>query len=285
MSDDLLAGRYRLEQLLGAGGMSTVYRALDLLRESLGDPDPYVAVKRMSDSLCRYPDANALLHSEFALTLRLHHPHVVRVHDYDIDEVSDRAFITMELLRGQPVDRLLIERPEGLPWDELQTIALALLDAVAYCHDQGLVHGDLKPSNLMLTDKGLKVFDFGLSQSRHEQLQGLPRLQRERFMACTRAYAAPELLEGGSPTRETDLYAVACVLYELACGRLPFPSPEPGQTLNPKRNRTLKPAEQLPPFCWSALCKALAFKPAARRIDAHELRDAFQSPAHGWLRC
>ena len=170
----------------------------------------------------------------------------------------------MELLRGLPVDRLLSESPQGLSWGELQSIALALLDAVAYCHDQDLVHGDLKPSNLILTDNGLKVFDFGMSRSYDERLQTLPRFQRERFVACTRAYAAPELLDGGPLSIETDLYAVACVLYELASGQLPFPPPAHGQAPCPKR-WPLKPPEQLPPLLRGGLMQGAGVQPERPR--------------------
>ena len=129
---ELLAGRYRIERLLGVGGMGAVYRARDLLSEQFGDPDPYIAVKILSEEFAETPDASALLYSEFALTRRMRHENVLRLHSFEVDTDCQRAFITMELVRGLTLDKLLCERPLGLPWHELRKIALPLLDALAY---------------------------------------------------------------------------------------------------------------------------------------------------------
>jgi serine/threonine-protein kinase Stk1 len=203
--------------------MSAVYRARDLLRNEYADPDPFVAIKTLSEEICEYPDANALLYTEYALTIRLHHPHVIRLHSFEVDSQCQRAFITMELMRGMPLDRLLCERPQGLPWGELRGIAIAALEALSYSHDQGVLHGDLKPSNLMLTDTGLRLYDFGLGQPLEGLLPGLPRLKRSRFTAWTPLYAAPELLAGEALSTDTDVYAISCVLFELSSGRHPSP--------------------------------------------------------------
>ena len=193
---ELLGGRYRLERLLGVGGMGAVYRARDLLREQFGDPEPWVALKTLSEEFVDYPDAHALLYSEFALTQRLRHPHVVRAYGFEVDAASRRAFITLELLRGPTLDQLLVERPGGLAWSELRAVAVPLLEALAYSHRVGVLHGDLKPGNVLLADDGLRLFDYGLGQPLDEALPGLPRLCRNRFAAWTPSYAAPELLDG-----------------------------------------------------------------------------------------
>ena len=101
---DLLCKRYKIERLLGVGGMGAVYRAQDLLREQYGDPDPYVAIKTLNEEFAEYPDANALLYTEFALTSRLRHSNVIRLYAFDIDPDSQRAFITMEQLKGPTLD-------------------------------------------------------------------------------------------------------------------------------------------------------------------------------------
>jgi serine/threonine-protein kinase Stk1 len=131
---DVLAGRYRIERLLGAGGMGAVYRARDLLSEQFGDPDPYIALKILSEEFADSPDASALLFSEFVLTRRLRHNNVLRLHSFEVDTDCQRAFITMEFMRGLTLDKLLCERPLGLPWKELRDIAVPLLDALAYAH-------------------------------------------------------------------------------------------------------------------------------------------------------
>ena len=285
---EVLGGRYRIERLLGVGGMGAVYRARDLLREQFGDPEPYVAVKTLSDDFAEYPDANSLLYSEFALTARLKHPHVVRLFGFEVDLPSQRAFLTLELLRGLTLDQLLGERPDGLPWVELREIAIALLEALDYSHALGVLHGDLKPSNVMLADDGLRLFDYGLGQPLEGVLPGLPRLCRSRFAAWTPRYAALELLDGGALTAAADVYALACVLYELASGRHPFRRLSAKQAKAMQLDKPLQRPAQLPAHCWGALRRALAFDPERRDIGCAELLEVFRAPAPGrlqrWLR-
>ncbi|MGE7960346.1 serine/threonine-protein kinase [Pseudomonas sp. NPDC089530] len=279
---DVLGGRYRLERLLGAGGMGAVYRARDLLHEQFGDPDPYIALKVMSEEFSETPDASALLYSEFALTRRLRHPNVVRLHSFEVDTQCQRAFITMELMRGLTLDKLLCERPLGLPWPELREVVLPLLDALAYSHARGVLHGDLKPSNVMLCEDGVRLFDFGLSQAEEGVLTGLPHLSRERFNAWTPGYAAPELLEGGTLSASADLYAVACVIYELACGKHPYRRLPSTQARDERLDRSLQAPKHLPKHCWPALRAALAFDAAERTVTAQALRDAMRADS-SWL--
>jgi serine/threonine-protein kinase Stk1 len=265
--------------------MGAVYRARDLLREQFGDPEPYVAVKTLSDDFAEYPDANTLLYSEFALTARLNHPHVVRLFGFEVDVPSQRAFLTLELLKGLTLDQLLSDRPEGLPWSELQEIAIALLDALSYSHSLGVLHGDLKPSNVMLAEDGLRLFDYGLGQPVEGLLPGLPRLCRNRFTAWTPRYAALELLDGAPLTATADVYAVACVLYELASGRHPFSRQSAKQAKAMELDKQLQRPEQLPPHCWPALRTALAFDEAQRSISCAQLLEVFRQPTpSGWRR-
>jgi serine/threonine-protein kinase Stk1 len=281
---DVLAGRYRIERLLGAGGMGTVYRARDVLREQVGAPDALVAIKLLSDTFAESPDADTLLYSEYAMTQHLRHPGVVQVFDFSVDPASQRAFITMELMHGLPLDRLLCERPLGLPWIELRDIAIELLDALAHAHSRGVLHGDLKPSNVMLAENGLRLFDFGLGQTVEGVLPGLPKLRRETLNAWTPAYAALELLEGGPLTTRTDVYAVACLLFELAGGKHPYQRLTAIEAKDKKLDRKLKKPKHLPKDCWPALKTALALKPRKRAMDACCLREIFREapPARSW---
>ena len=279
---DVLAGRYRIERLLGAGGMGAVYRARDLLSEQFGDPDPYIALKILSEEFAESPDASALLYSEFALTRRLRHDNVLRLHTFEVDTDCQRAFITMELMRGLTLDKLLCERPLGLPWKELRDIALPLLDALAYAHARGVLHGDMKPSNVMLSEEGVRLFDFGLGQAEVGILPGLPHLSRNRFNAWTPGYAAPELLEGQPLSASADVYGVACVIYELAGGKHPFRRLPSTEARDGRLDRELQAPRHLPKHCWPALRKALAFDAADRTITAAQLRDAMGATS-SWL--
>lgn len=263
----VLSGRYRIERLLGVGGMGAVYRGCDLLREQLGDPHPFVALKTLSESFLEYADAHALLHSEFALTSRLHHSHVIRLFGFEIDPISQRAFIIMELLKGCTLDELLLRYPQGLPWLKAKGISEALLLALSYVHSQGVIHGDIKPSNLMLGDQGVRLFDFGLGHAEEGFQISLPQLSRERFAAWTPRYAAPEVLKGSPLSKATDLYSAACVIYELCHGQPPF---------SVQAAELPKPSD-MPHHVWAFLKQALVLDPGKRMHNAETLLRAFQT--------
>lgn len=279
---EVLSKRYRIERLLGVGGMGAVYRARDLLREQFGDPEPWVAVKALNDTFAEYPDAHALLYSEFALTSRLRHAHVVQLYGFHTDARCRRAYITMELLRGPTLDDLISANPEGLPWEQYQEIAVALLQALAHSHARGVLHGDLKPSNVMMAEDGLRLFDFGLGQSIGDRLPGLPRLSRARLAAWTPRYAALELLDGEPLSAAADVYAAACVLYELCSGHHPFSRLTARQAIRMGQDKTLTPPPRLPRHCWPALRRALAFE-QTQRPDIPTLLAAFSQAAPSLL--
>lgn len=270
---DVLCGRYQIERLLGVGGMGAVYRARDLLREQYGEPEPYIAIKALTEDFAEYPDANALLYSEFALTSRLSHEHVIRVYSFEVDSPSQRAFITLELLKGCTLAQLLLNHPQGLPWSHAHDVSLALLEALNYAHCEGVLHGDIKPSNLMLGDEGVRLFDFGLGQAQEQRLPGLPRLCRSRFCAWTPRYAAPELLDGAALSCAADVYATACVIYELCSGQHPL------RRLSAKQAKAVElsliAATGLPKNLWPTLRAGLAYE-AEQRCSLAELLSAFR---------
>lgn len=269
----LLAGRYHLERELGRGGMGVVYRARDLLHEQFGEPNPHVALKLLGEAFAQCPDAHVLLYSEFALTRNLSHERVIRTFAFEVDTPRQTAFFTMQLMHGITLDRLLQECPGGLPWQELQPMAVQLLQALRYTHQHNVLHGDIKPANVMVGEEGVCLFDFGLGHARVQAAAGLPCLSRERFKAWTPAYAAPELLAGGALTAAADLYAVAWVLYELANGK----------RLDERQSiQALPRPRQLPRHCWSALRLALAIDPERRTISVAELAEVMGSPRGFW---
>ncbi|MCO8163802.1 serine/threonine protein kinase [Pseudomonas sp. 21LCFQ010] len=273
----VLAGRYRLDRLLGVGGMGVVWQARDLLHEQYGDPAADIAVKLLGESFQHVPDAGSLLFAEFALTRHLHHPNVVRCHSFEVDIPQGCAFMTLELLRGLTLDHWLCDELTGLPFSELLEVASALLEALEHSHARGVVHGDLKPGNVMLSEQGLKLFDFGLGQSQPGILPGVPQLSRERYNAWTPAYAAPELCAGGGLSEATDLYACACLIFELACGRHPYQRLPGDQAQAARLDRSLSKPARLPSHCWPALRQALALVPACRTISAQELHQALSA--------
>lgn len=280
---DVLCGRYRLEEIIGAGGMGVVYRARDLLHEQFGEPDPFIAIKLLNDDFVEVPDAGVLLYREFALTRHLCHPYVIRMRAFEVDLSCRRAFITQDLLRGTGLDKFLCEEPSGLNAAEIKAVAVPLLDALAHSHESGVLHGDLKPANMMLTDNGPRLIDFGLGGTFDGVLSGLPCLGRERFDAWTPSYAAPELLSHGVISTGTDVYAMACVIYELASGKHPYGQKSSLQARDEQLWRSLSAPPNLPVRFWPALRHALALDSNKRTISAMELRDAFCSRPIGYM--
>ncbi|MBD1600381.1 protein kinase [Pseudomonas sp. CA3A] len=167
----------------------------------------------------------------------------------------------------------------GLAWGELQRIAIPLLEALCHCHEQGVLHGDLKPSNIMFAEGGLRLFDFGLGRPMEGLLPGLPRLCRSRIAAWTPCYAAPEILEGAPLSATADVFGLACVLVELANGQHPFSRLGSLQAREQQLEKRLQRPTDMPRHCWHALRTALAFDEPDRRGSCAELLDAFRRPA------
>jgi serine/threonine protein kinase len=218
----VLKGRYVLECVLGRGGMGTVFRALDQHRVDLPESSRRVALKVLDESLRRRPEILADLQREFYCAQALAHPNVVKVYEMHHDE--DLAFFTMELLEGQLLSHLL-ERSQPLPversyaWAIIRSVGAAL----AHAHMRKVVHGDLKPQNIMITQSGeLRILDFGASGAATNQWVTSDSLQRNRLPPVTLAYACCELLDGQQTDPRDDLYALACLSYELLAGKHPF---------------------------------------------------------------
>ena len=254
--DQRLKGRYRVEALIASGGMSDVYRAVDENLERAGSSDCHVAVKILRQALTHDTDAVSMLAREAARSMRLAHPNIIRVKDLEQD--GDTWFIVMELLEGEPLSRLIQRhRPRGLPWKGCRWIIRQVQDALRYSHGQGIVHADLKPSNVFLTRDGqVKLLDFGVARALKPQRQMedylAPRQQDEtRMFGYTPAYASPSLMAGNEPTARDDLYALACITYELVSTRHPFDRRE--LTDAERASYPLKRPRHLPRRVWRVI--------------------------------
>jgi serine/threonine-protein kinase len=256
-SGRVIAGRYRLLDRLGAGGMSVVWRAHD---EVL---DREVAVKVLSPELAADSELLHRIHIEARAAARLHHPNVVEVHDYGETEQS-LPYVVMELVDGRSLADLLTGGP--LNWRLAVLVCAQVAAALSAAHSHGIVHRDVKPSNVMVTSEGVKLVDFGISATVGEadgtgdQLVGTP------------AYLAPERLSGGSVRPATDVYALGLLLYLALCGRLPWKASTTTQML--KAHRYLEPAVLPPvpelPAEVAALCHACLAKEPDDRPPASE---------------
>jgi serine/threonine protein kinase/tetratricopeptide (TPR) repeat protein len=214
-------GHYHITAAIGAGGMGEVFRATD---SRLGRE---VAVKVLPEDVAAHPDRLARFQREAKAVAALNHPNIVVLHS--IEEADGVRFITMELVEGQSLDRLVT--PGGLPLARVLDLAIPLADALAAAHERGVVHRDLKPANVMVTREGrVKVLDFGLAKlASTEPPTGPPQsmtmeapISTAGQVVGTVPYMAPEQLRGEAVDARTDLFALGIMLYELVVGRRPF---------------------------------------------------------------
>ncbi len=209
----ILAGRYRLQDMLGGGGMAWVYRARDLKL------DRDVAVKILRPQYAGRPDFRARFLEEARLAAKLNHPNLVTI--YDVGEEGDTVFMVMEYVPGHTLAwHIRHEAPMALE-DALYLMVQACA-GVGYIHRAGLVHGDLKPSNLLvLPDRRLKVTDFGLAGAIGVLLTEETEEGR-RFVWGSPRYLSPEHARGDPILPASDVYALGLLLYEMLTGHLPY---------------------------------------------------------------
>jgi serine/threonine-protein kinase len=203
----MIANRYRVIGLLGKGGMGEVYRADDL---KLAQP---VALKFLPEKLARDKAMLERFHREVRIARQISHPNICRV--FDIGEVEEQSFLSMEYIDGEDLATLL-RRIGRLPSDKAVEIASQLCGGLAAAHQEGVLHRDLKPANIMIDGRGrAKITDFGLA-GLAEELEGA------EVRAGTPAYMAPEQLKGTEVSVKSDIYSLGLVLYEIFTGRKVF---------------------------------------------------------------
>jgi formylglycine-generating enzyme required for sulfatase activity/predicted Ser/Thr protein kinase len=218
----VLRGRFELVEFIGEGGMSGVYKAVDRRRVEGGAADPYVAVKLLALSFTDHSAALAVLQREVGSLRTLAHPNIVRAIDCDRD--GEVVFMTMEYLDGESLASKFAQHL--LPAQEALAILDGVASALAFAHSQGIVHGDFKPGNVIVTREGeVKVIDFGIARVMAPFAKGRTLEHRHAWghmRALTPAYASPEMLEFGEPDARDDIYALGCVAHELLTGEHPF---------------------------------------------------------------
>jgi TolB-like protein/Tfp pilus assembly protein PilF len=211
-------GSYEIQSPLGAGGMGEVYRATDA---KLGRD---VALKVLPAEMAQDPERLARFRREAKALAQLDHPNIVTI--YSVEESDGVHFLTMQLVEGQPLDRLICAG--GLPLEQIVEIASALGDALAAAHEKGIVHRDLKPANVMVSNEGrVKVLDFGLAKDvRGSNLGDATMTSASRtevgVVMGTPAYMSPEQTSGRPLDHRTDIFSLGVLLHEMATGRRPF---------------------------------------------------------------
>jgi serine/threonine protein kinase len=272
--------RFILVEELGRGGMGQVFKVRDLRREEAQDRNPFMALKVLNAEFSAHPDSFMALQREARRSGMLAHPNVVTVYDFDRD--GSRIFMTMEYLEGRPLDRYLsAECANGSAFATAWPLIRGIGDALAYGHRKRIIHSDLKPGNIFVCNDGtVKVLDFGIS-----------RLMRpvggagdetvfdagQRIGGLTPAYASLEMWNNEPPDPRDDIYAFACVIYELLSGQHPFGRASAKKAfesqLSPARIGSLKRSQ------WEALKKGLALRRERRTASIGELLKAFEPPS------
>jgi serine/threonine-protein kinase len=209
-SDTILNNRYRLVAQQGSGGMAVIYKAID---QALGRT---VAVKILRPSLTSDPAFLARFRNEARSVANLQHPNIVTVHDVGND--GSTHFIVMEFIEGQDLKKL-IKATGALPVDRALNIAIQVCSGIGFAHRAGLVHADVKPQNVLVTNEDVvKVTDFGIAQALSDSQPG----ERQQVVWGSPHYFAPEQARGEKPSPAADVYSIGIVMFELLTGRLPY---------------------------------------------------------------
>ena len=215
----VLKGKYRLENLIGEGGMGVVFRAVDLEAVSFNSDKSVVAIKLIKADLRGGTDAIAALFAEVEQTRKLQQENIVDVYAFERDE--NNAFMVMEFLNGRPLDRLIEdEYALGMPFALAWPIINGMGQALAFAHRRGIIHSDFKPSNVLVTAAGTKVLDFGIARAARSM--DLTGARTDKLKGLTMAYASCEMLQLMPADTRDDVFAFVIVIYQLLSGRHPF---------------------------------------------------------------
>ena len=279
---DVIDGRYRLERLLGTGGVAEVWLAEDQRLER------WVAVKVLREGFGTEYDSDLVrsFEREARVIARLQHPNIVGV--YDAGRFGARHYLVMEYVHGHTLRQILEAHGRLAELDAIRYGA-HVAGALQYAHDRGVIHCDVKPENIIVTEQGVpKVTDFGVAETISRTLSP----DQARDIVGTIAYLAPEVLQGSPATPRSDVYSLSMTIYEAIAGRLPFSGANPAAVAG---QRLAAPAPALRTFARDAspeveavLGRGLSVSPLDRYASAAEFAAALQRAgfgAAGWRCC
>ncbi len=271
----LLDGRYRLDRVIARGGMATVYLGTDTRL------DRQVAVKVMHRALAEDPDFVARFTREAKAAARVSAPEVVAVHDQGTDAATGLAYLVMEHVQGITLRRLLMDRGALTPARAVAVLE-PVLRALAAAHAAGLVHRDVKPENVLLSDDGrVKVADFGLARA----VETSNLTQTTGLLIGTVAYLAPEQVEYGVADARSDVYAAGVLLWELLTGTPPYAAESPLSVAYRHVHEDVPPPSTavggVPPALDALVVRATRRDPEARPRDAGAFLSELRAAAQG----
>jgi serine/threonine protein kinase len=270
---NLIAGRYRLEQRLAAGGMGEVWRGTDTRLNRV------VAVKLLHSGLSGNDRFRARFHQEAQAVAQLQSPGIVALYDYGEEHAPEGlvSYLIMELVRGQALDNVLRQRRRLSPNETLKIMASAA-EALDVAHQAHIIHRDIKPGNLLVDPDGsVKIVDFGIAAAK-----GGAGLTETGTVMGTLAYASPEQLQGSQLTGATDVYSLGIVGYEALAGRPPFAGNEPTAAIAGHLTGTPAPLPpDIPPPVANIIMRCLAKDPRQRFSSAAELAQVCRAGGMG----
>jgi serine/threonine protein kinase len=269
-----IAGRYRLDSRIGAGGMSTVFAALDRVLER------EVAVKLLADHLAEDDAFVARFRREALAAAKLMHPNIVQVYDSGRDDESGRYYIVMEYVEGRSMAELLRDHKRISAAEAVDVVSQACL-GLDYAHKRGVIHRDVKPGNLIINGEGVvKLADFGIAKAAEDS-----QITQIGSVLGTAAYLSPERTRGEEAMPSSDVYSLGVVLYQMLAGKLPYETGSLTELALRQQEGDPQPVSELNPEVGPQLdrvvARTLASDPALRYRTARELRVAIEEAANG----